>query len=249
MRGRKLTLDAEAPPVVERSPSERAAPLDALDVLDRPADRDVRLTPDRPAGHAARPHQQRDSVSGVANRVSSATLSRCSSPDSSASETAGRDSRACAASIHRRAFHCDTPYRIDNQCAVSRAPRSRQTRRRSISAMRLSIRRCAAATAACSASMSRIVRLRLGAAPGPRWGGGGKCDQDIEHTFDWFKTIKKAPGDRLDRKLASAARTRSTPGASTYPRSKYRKSSQSVTVLLSKMICSCRPMFTRCPNT
>jgi hypothetical protein len=49
------------------------------------------------------------SVSGVANRVSSTTLSTPRSPEENASPIRGRSSRAWAQAIHRLAFHQEMP--------------------------------------------------------------------------------------------------------------------------------------------
>ena len=46
----------------------------------------------------------------------------------------GDRASACAAAIHRAAFHAETPYRIDTQWATSRAPSPSQAPLRSISA-------------------------------------------------------------------------------------------------------------------
>jgi len=49
------------------------------------------------------------SVSGVANRQSSTTLSTPSAPEVKASSISGSDRSACAATIQRLAFHSDRP--------------------------------------------------------------------------------------------------------------------------------------------
>jgi hypothetical protein len=51
----------------------------------------------------------RSSVSGVANRVSSTTLSIAMAPDANAADRPGSSGRWWAASIHLRAFHSEMP--------------------------------------------------------------------------------------------------------------------------------------------
>jgi hypothetical protein len=61
--------------------------------------------PDTPMAHL----MSLGSVSAVANRVSSTTLSMLRSPEENASAMRGRPSRAWAALIHRSAFHQEMP--------------------------------------------------------------------------------------------------------------------------------------------
>ncbi len=92
------------------------------------------------------------SVSGVAKRHSSATLSRDSVPSSKARDVRGRSGRAWAAAIQRRAFQLEMPRRADSHWARSRAPSERHTSAWSQSATMSSKRRSAVVTAACATS-------------------------------------------------------------------------------------------------
>src|SRR5207247_4083701 len=99
-------------------------------------------------------HETRfDSVSAVASRLISTTLSIPSWPEGNAPEMRGSPSRAWAAWIQRDAFQQEMPYRMERKCAVSGAPDSRQASSRSASAMSSNKFRCAPEMWACSASI------------------------------------------------------------------------------------------------
>jgi hypothetical protein len=106
LRGREVSLEPQPAPLVEVPPRDESGPLRVEMILDRCWPGEVGpVAQDTLVAQEMRPV----SVPGEANRVSSTTLSRPSSPLTRASDSRGSPSSACAAAIHRFAFQHEMP--------------------------------------------------------------------------------------------------------------------------------------------